>query len=125
MFAPLLIGWFLLTMRLETRTDFVMYGQLKSVKRIWGGNLEQPMPSVRYKGFGSDVSTLSKGEISASDINVNLEVDYRKKGLVYYTGYKADFNGRYTIRNNETEKIYPFLYISLSHGAGRGDAEGC
>lgn len=62
LFVPLLIAWFMLTMRLRMRTDFAMHRQLPLVKRIWGGNLEQPMPSVRYKNFGSDVSTLSKGE---------------------------------------------------------------
>ena len=120
LFLPLLIVWSMLTSRLENRTNFVLYGQISSVKRIWGGNLEQPMPSVRYKGFGSDVSTLGKGELSASDISVNLEVDYRKKGLVYYTGYLADFNGRYTIRNNENEKIYLSFIFPYPMEQGEG-----
>ena len=60
-FFPLLAGWVVLADRLDTRTHKAMYNQLNSVKQIWGGNLAQPMPSVRYKGFGSDVSTLSKG----------------------------------------------------------------
>jgi len=106
LFFPLLGAWLLLTLRLETRTNFATYRQMQSVKRIWGGNLEQPMPSVRYKGFGSDVSALSEGKIHASDISVKLEVDYRKKGLVYYTGYNADFAGKYSVLNPKSEKIY-------------------
>ncbi|EDN71037.1 hypothetical protein BGP_3965 [Beggiatoa sp. PS] len=102
MLIPLLLiwGWLLLADRLETRTHQAMYKQLNSVKQIWGGNLAQPMPSVRYKRFGSDVSTLSKGEIHATDIAVILKVDYRKKGLVYYTGYHAEFTGKYTIKKS-------------------------
>ena len=120
LFFPLLMGWLVLTLRLETRTDFVMHRQLHSVKRIWGGNLEQPMPSVRYKGFGSDVSALTKGEIHASDISVMLEMDYRKKGLVYYTGYKADFIGKYSIRNPGTEKIYLSFIFPYPMKQGEG-----
>lgn len=105
-FVPLLIGWFLLTSRLQERTYHSMTRQMDSVKKIWGGNLEQPMPSIRYKRFGSDVSILGKGRISASSIVAKLEVDYRKKGLVFYTGYNADFTGKYLIRNPENEKIY-------------------
>ena len=64
-FLPLLFGWLLFADRLEQRTYNAMYKQLNSVKQIWGGNLAQPMPSVRYKRFGSDISTLNKGEIYA------------------------------------------------------------
>lgn len=103
---PLFIGWFLLAERLEIRTYKAVGQQLESVKQIWGDNLAQPMPSIRYKRFGSDVSTLSQGDIQASDIAITLEMDYRKKGLVYYTGYNAKFTGKYTLQNPESEKIY-------------------
>ncbi len=105
-FIPLLLGWLLLAARLEYRTDSVMSEQLNSVRQIWGGNLAQPMPSVRYKRFGSDVSSLSKGEINSSDVAVTLKMDYRKKGLVYYTGYNAEFTGKFKIHNPENENIY-------------------
>jgi hypothetical protein len=85
-----------------------------------GGNLAQPMPSVRYKRFGSDVSTLSKGEIHASDISVTLQMDYRKKGLVYYTGYHAEFVGNYTVQNPENEKIYLSFIFPYPTRPGEG-----
>jgi hypothetical protein len=119
-FIPLLLGWLVLAERLEKRTHKAMHYQLQSVKEIWGGNLAQPMPSVRYKRFGSDVSTLSKGEIHASDILVNLEVDYRKKGLVYYTGYNAEFIGKYTIQNPENENIYLSFIFPYPTRQGEG-----
>lgn len=119
-FFPLLAGWVVLADRLDTRTHKAMYNQLNSVKQIWGGNLAQPMPSVRYKGFGSDVSTLSKGEIHASDISVTLEMDYRKKGLVYYTGYNAKFIGNYTVHNSENDKIYLSFIFPYPTRQGEG-----
>lgn len=119
-FLPLLIGWVLLTMRLQMRTDFATSRQLSSVKRIWGGNLEQPMPSLRYKGFGSDVPNLNRGEINASEIGVKLTVDYRKKGLVYYTGYNANFTGKYTIQNPQNEKIYLSFIFPYPMQQGEG-----
>ena len=120
LFFPLLLGWWLLTTRLQERTYFATRDQLQSVKQIWGGNLEQPMPSIRYKGFGSDVPTLNRGEIHASDIFVKLTVDYRKKGLVYYTGYNANFVGKYTIQNPESEKIYLSFIFPYPMQQGEG-----
>ena len=103
---PLFAVWLMFGMRLEYRTYKASYKQLESVKQIWGGNLAQPMPSVRYKRSGSDVSRLSRGEIRSADIGVVLHMDYRKKGLVYYTGYNAEFTGTYQVANPENEKIY-------------------
>ena len=78
------------------------------------------MPSVRYKRFGSDVSSLSKAEIHASDISVIIKVDYRKKGLVYYTGYNAEFAGKYTIQNPENENIYLSFIFPYPTNQGEG-----
>jgi len=119
-FLPLLIGWLVLAERLEKRTHKAMYKQLNSVKQIWGGNLAQPMPSMRYKLFGSDVSTLSKGKIDSSDISVIVKVDYRKKGLVYYTGYNAEFVGKYIIQNPEKENIYLSFIFPYPTQQGEG-----
>lgn len=119
-FFPLLIGWIMLSDRLYMRTYKAMSYQLQSVKKIWGGNLAQPMPSVRYKLFGSDVSALNKGEISASDISVTLEVNYRKKGLVYYTGYNTKFIGKYTLQNPEKEQVYLSFIFPYPTQQGEG-----
>jgi inner membrane protein involved in colicin E2 resistance len=36
----------------------------------------------------------------ASDIRVNLQLEYRRKGLLWYSTYKVDFSGDYTFRND-------------------------
>jgi len=118
--VPLIGGWLILAKRLEIRTFKATGEQLESVKQIWGGNLAQPMPSIRYKRFGSDVASLSRGEIHASTINVTLQVDYRKKGLVYYTGYHAEFEGKYTISNPASEKIYLSFIFPYPTRKGEG-----
>ena len=121
-FVPLLIGWLILSLadRLKTRTHKAMYSQLISVKQIWGGNLAQPMPSVRYKLFGSDVANLSRGEIHAADVAVILDMDYRKKGLMYYTGYNTEFTGKYTLTNPEDENIYLSFIFPYPTRQGEG-----
>lgn len=120
LFLPLSIGWGLLVLRVETRTNFAQYTQMESVKRIWGGNLEQPMPSIRYKGFGSDVSTLNRGELAASAVTVDIAMDYRKKGMVYYTGYNADFTGTYHVTNPQDTTIYLSFIFPYPVQAGQG-----
>ncbi len=119
-FIPIVIGLLMLAERLDMRTYKAMYAQKNSVERIWGGNLAQPMPSVRYKHFGSDVSSLSRGDIHATDVKVALNVDYRKKGLVYYTGYNAEFMGKYTLKNPEKEKIYLSFIFPYPTEQGEG-----
>ncbi len=118
--APTFLVWSMLTLRLENRTFFARNSQRTRVERIWGGNLEQPMPSIRYKSFGSDVSTLTRGELAASDIQVTLRMDYRKKGLAYYTGYNAEFTGKYTVRNPQREKIYLSFIFPYPMQQGEG-----
>jgi hypothetical protein len=105
-FLPLLFAWGILMSRVQHRTNFARYEQLESVKQIWGTPLEQPMPSIRYKTVGSDVATLTRGDIAAAAITIKLDMDYRKKGLAYYTGYNTDFSGIYSVRNPHKEKIY-------------------
>ncbi len=120
LFLPLSIGWAMLVMRVERRTYFALNTQMESVKRIWGGNLEQPMPSIRYKGFGSDVSTLNRGELASSDVTVSINMDYRKKGMVYYTGYNADFSGTYRMTNPQSDPIYLSFIFPYPVQAGQG-----
>jgi hypothetical protein len=37
--------------------------------------------------------------IDASRINADLNLDYRRKGLLWYSTYVVDFEGKYTFRN--------------------------
>jgi len=37
--------------------------------------------------------------LESNDIDVKFELDYRKKGLLWYSTYKVDFSGAYSIRN--------------------------
>jgi hypothetical protein len=46
-------------------------------------------------------------------------MDYRKKGLVYYTGYNK-FIGKYTIKNPEDEKIYLSFIFPYPTQQGEG-----
>ena len=118
--APLLLIWAALMTRLETRTYFATQRQRTRVQQIWGGDLEQPMPSIRYKNFGSDVAALTRGDIANSNVAVTLRLDYRKKGLAYYTGYNAEFTGKYTVRNPQKEKIYLSFIFPYPMQQGEG-----
>jgi hypothetical protein len=49
--------------------------------------------------------------LEASDINVALDLDHRKKGLLWYSTYKVKFDGKYTVRNDfDVEKEFVFTY---------------
>jgi len=100
-------------------TTFRTYKQntrLKSsVGQLWGTSQNQNAPSVYYQVMTSrKVKTTSGGEttvetktdvathylnLESSDIDIKFDLDYRKKGLLWYSTYKVDFSGYYTIRN--------------------------
>lgn len=49
--------------------------------------------------------------LDASDINVGLSLEHRKKGLLWYATYRVNFKGSYQIKNDfNDEKDFLFTY---------------
>ncbi len=92
-------GWWTLGITTTMRST-EMGGRLGAqVEQLWGGPLKQVAPSLAVEIPGSDqVRWLIPMQ---NDITVALNADYRKKGLIWYPTYTCDFDGTYTIANNE------------------------
>jgi len=93
-------GWFLLGTATTVRsTDF--FKRLGSaVAGLWGTPLVQEAPSLAMQIPGSDqVRWLMP---SKNKINVELQADYRKKGLMWYPTFTCFFEGTYAVTNSET-----------------------
>lgn len=99
-FALACVGWWTLGVTTTMRSD-EYGGRLGSqVEGLWGTPLVQPAPTLAVEIPGSDqVRWLLPKQ---NDINVELTADYRKKGLIWYPTYTCDFDGNYTITNDET-----------------------
>ena len=109
------VAWFILGSTIDHRT-LQSDDKLRSgVASIWGSPQEQGPPIAPYDRLEQvRVETETDGRkttrtenrrstvqlpIDASRINADLNLDYRRKGLLWYSTYVVDFEGKYTFRN--------------------------
>ena len=91
-------GWWILGTATAVRSSN-LFGRLgPQVENMWGTPLVQHAPSVSVQLPGSEVRWVMPAK---NDITVQLDTDYRKKGLIWYPTYTCSFDGAYTISNPE------------------------
>jgi inner membrane protein involved in colicin E2 resistance len=109
------VAWFILGATIDHRTDQSDDKLRSGVASIWGSPQEQGPPSASYDRLEQErVETATDGRkttrtenrrytvqlpIDSSRINADLNLDYRRKGLLWYSTYVVDFDGKYTFRN--------------------------
>jgi len=118
------------TVQLRTHTQDAKLKE--AVGQLWGTVQYQKAP-VFYYETSQNVKvkeTITDGErkivektvkkitnhyipIEASKINVDLHLDQRKKGLLWYSTYQVGFSGRYTVTNKTRETRQMFFSFSL------------
>ena len=85
-------GWLLMARSIQTRTTAAVLAGRSAASRIWGGSIVQESPSItRQDGAGLPIAAIGG--------KVQITMDYRKRGLVYLTGYMADLEIAYSFRN--------------------------
>ena len=115
-FACTSIAWFILAGVTTSRT-FTADSNLRSqVERIWGAPQMQPPPAATWTELTTrQVESVEDGKkivktvdrridhpiaLVASDVDVGLKLDYRQKGLLWYSTYGVEFTGTYVIVND-------------------------
>lgn len=71
----------------------------------WGAPIVQPVPSVRYVESGSVFSTLEALPLAGQDVAVEATMNYRKRGLAYFSGFDFSFRASYKIENDRGKTI--------------------
>jgi inner membrane protein involved in colicin E2 resistance len=110
------LAWIILGSVTSTRTYSQDATLRKNVGQLWGTTQRQHVPTVyrtervskKVVTFRDDkriVETVTETErhsldIESSDISVELQLEHRKKGLLWYPTYVVDFLGKYTISND-------------------------
>jgi len=126
-FACTTIAWMILGATISMRTGS-SNGQLEGrVASTWGTAQEQSPVSACYtKTEIAPVTEQRNGQtithndqvvrhiplpLDSTRVNVNLNLDHRQKGLLWYSTYAVDFAGEYKFRNNtaDTQNIEFFL----------------
>jgi hypothetical protein len=92
------VAWFILGHTLWWRTDTLNRRLNQEVTGNWGAPIEQTHPSIYYLApTGAESKRLIQPV--RSRIAVDLQHDPKKKGLLWYRTYRADFQAEYLIRN--------------------------
>jgi inner membrane protein involved in colicin E2 resistance len=110
------IAWMILGGVTTARTHSQDIKLRAAVGQLWGTVQRQSAPYVYYQThkekkiktvLGSETIVETKIEttdhpiaLEESDIQVDLDLEHRKKGLLWYSTYTVYFNGKYRIMNN-------------------------
>ncbi len=71
----------------------------------WGAPIVQPVPSVRYVESGSVFNSLEALPLAGQDVTIDAVMNYRKRGLAYFSGFDFNFRGAYRLHNGEGKTI--------------------
>lgn len=97
------IAWSILGASITMRTNSG-YEQLnRQVEDLWGSEHYQRAPTVSLKTIQKDgekeKEVLTPVELESSDIQVDFQLQHRRKGLLWYSTYVVGFDGLYTFKN--------------------------
>jgi hypothetical protein len=130
-YAATAIAWIALGNTIVSRTDSSRVGLGEKVASNWGTEQSQSPPSAKYvevvtEGIiGSDakVRPVTKNvdvaiPLQSSDVRVSFNLDYRQKGLLWYTTYKVAYSATYTFLNATAKDQKIFFRFKLPRATG-------
>lgn len=93
-------AWIILGTSIVVRSDFGDTRLMEQVQTLWGSEHLQPAPAVKWMKTKDTPVFL---DLDSSDINVDLKLQHRRKGLYWYATYEVAFDGSYTFTNTLNE----------------------
>jgi hypothetical protein len=91
-------AWIILSATMFVRTETQDIGLNRTVSQLWGTEQTQQAPIVYY-----GESSKTNQALDSSDIEVDLKLEHRKKGLLWYSTYTVAFSGEYQIKNTTSQ----------------------
>ncbi|NMO19555.1 hypothetical protein HPC49_18785 [Pyxidicoccus fallax] len=107
-FGSLLIVIFATTViasQVADRTDFANSELAAAVEDRWGAPVTQPAPSLRYVHSGTIFTELKPLPFDRQHVRVKAQMNYRKRGLRYFSGFDFTFDADYAVANTEGRDI--------------------
>jgi hypothetical protein len=111
-YACTVFGFILLSGTMIVRTDTQDTKLKSAVRQLWGSKHAQTAPLVGYHHKNSEMP-LKAIPLESSDIEVKINLEHRKKGLLWYATYTVDFSSEYKIKNTSSESETLRLYYSF------------
>ena len=92
-------GWFVLGSASNFRSEATAYSLGRAISQLWGERIVQQAPRLSVKIPGQQAP---RALVAAKNqIRVNLELEQRRKGLLWYPTFVSDFEGTYWISNTD------------------------
>jgi inner membrane protein involved in colicin E2 resistance len=118
------LAWAVLGGSLSARSDFQSATLNQAVSQQWGGPQVQNAPTVTRFVDTQRIETDDEGNervidetrreaaaLAGSEIDVDLHLEQRRKGLLWYPTYRVGFDGHYEIANRtDVAARYRFTY---------------
>ncbi|MCE9670380.1 hypothetical protein LY474_21500 [Myxococcus stipitatus] len=87
------------------RTDFANSELAAGVEDRWGAPVVQPAPSLRYVHSGTIFTELKPLAFDRQHVEVQAKMNYRKRGLRYFSGFDFNLGAEYAVVNREGHDI--------------------
>jgi hypothetical protein len=100
----LTLTW-VISSQVESRDDFATSELADGVEERWGAPVEQPAPSVRAVPSGTVFTSLEPLALDQQHVTVDSTMNYRKRGLRYFSGFDFEFRGDYSVANTKPHDI--------------------
>jgi inner membrane protein involved in colicin E2 resistance len=133
-FLCIAAAWAVLGFTVTTRTADQDQSLKTAVGQLWGTQQRQFAPHIYYQTTrqtkvetiqGGNTITETKDEttsypllLDGSDIKVDLNLEYRQKGLLWYSIYRVRFGGKYRVTNYTDEERDIFFNFSAPAQSG-------
>lgn len=118
-FAGVTVSWMILGVTVDHRTTMMDNDLKVAVGQLWGEAVTQTAPSAHYFVVEEKKETQTKNNeevvvtktvkqyhsqpLDGSDVHVDLQLEHRRKGLLWYATYTVRFNGAYAFENTSDE----------------------
>ena len=112
-------GWFMLGTTTQLRSTNMSSRLGSEVRVLWGAPLVQCAPEFVVQIPGTEQTRNIMPSASAIDTDIALE--YRKKGLIWYPTYRCRFGGTYTLTNEEEVAQKVLLHFAFPVPGGTYD----
>ncbi len=102
-FACTVAGWMILAGTLMVRTEQQDDRLHSAVGQLWGAAHTQMPPKIflasEYTPANTGQDTRPSIALDSSDVTVDMKLNHRRKGLLWYATYQVHFSGEYTVSN--------------------------
>jgi hypothetical protein len=100
------LAWIVLGRTLLFRTEHADAAQRTHLGSLWGPEQSQAAPTFTYSSLAESRTVAP----DASAIAVDLRLDQRRKGLLWYSTYHVDFAGAYRVRSSRDDRTLELAF---------------